>query len=103
VVQAQYSDTILSIKQRVFELSGITPQEQLLVFKGRKLNNDQSLKHYRIEPDSLICLSLTTPNESNSIIKQSKQSDPLLDSVVSLTRKASLSSRTTLFRSDSIG
>jgi hypothetical protein len=100
VIQAQYSDTILSIKQRIFELSGITPQEQLLVFKGRKLNNDQSMKHYRIEPDSLICLSLATSNEPNSIIKQS---DPLLDSVVSLTRKASLSSKTTLFRSDSIG
>jgi hypothetical protein len=101
VVQAQYSDMILSIKQRIYELSGIAPHEQLLVFKGRKLNNNQSLKHYRIEPDSLICLNLIPTAESHSTIKQA--GDQLLDSVLSLTRKASLSSRTTLFRSDSIG
>ena len=48
VIKAEYSDTILSLKQKIHELSGITLQEQLLVFKGRKLNNNQSLQHYRI-------------------------------------------------------
>ncbi len=44
---------------------------------------------------------MKNPSEPHSSKKQ--QGDPLLDSVVSLTRKASLSSRKTLFRSDSIG
>ncbi len=90
----------------------MAPRDQLLVFKGYILENDETLEYYRIKPDSLICLhSNAKPIDVDDVHSDYDQGgdgfvlkeNELLESVLSLGEKKSGVSRSTLFRSDSMG
>lgn len=84
----------------------------MLVFKGYILENNETLEHYRIKPDSLICLHSTAKmadiDDAHSDYEQIGEGfmlkdNELLESVLSLGEKKSGASKSTLFRSDSMG
>ncbi len=52
------SDTIGSIKQRIFEKEGIPVDQQRLVFNGKQLEDAQTVGSYGIEADSNVHLVL---------------------------------------------
>ena len=52
------SDTIGSIKQRIFEKEGIPIDQQRLVFNGKQLEDAQTIGSYGIEADSNVHLVL---------------------------------------------
>eukprot|EP01084_Bolivina_argentea_P304665 526222_1 len=51
-------DTILSIKNKICELEGITPAQQMLTYCGKKLSSKYSLKFYKISQYCSLDLSL---------------------------------------------
>ena len=52
------SDTIGSIKQRIFEKEGIPVDQQRLVFNGKQLEDGQTVGSYGIESESNVHLVL---------------------------------------------
>ena len=51
------SDTVLSLKQKVRFCSGIPPEEQLLIFGSRELEDDSTPSDDNIQLDSVIIMS----------------------------------------------
>lgn len=111
IVKSESGDKIITLKQSINKLLRIPSRDQLLVFKGRILKNSETLEHYKIKPDSLICLHTTkvvdvTDDHSDydQIVDGITIKDAgLLDSVLSMGEKKSGLSKSTLFRSDSMG
>jgi hypothetical protein len=100
------------LKQNIHKLLKVIPKDQLLVFKGYILQNNETLDHYRIKPDSLICLHSTAKIADDDDIHSDYdqmgdgfilKDNELLESVVSLGKMKSGASKSTLFRSDSMG
>ena len=52
------TDTVKSIKEKVFAVEGIPIVEQRLVFGGKQLDDENTLDHYNIQKDSTIYLIL---------------------------------------------
>lgn len=63
VVRAGIDETVLSLKIKIYRLIGISPKNQLIVFRGAKLMDSQTLAHYHIAEDSLLCLLARTDSE----------------------------------------
>lgn len=59
VIQGKPWESIFTLKSKISELIDLKVRSQMLVFKGRQLKNDRTLQHYKIEPNSLICLQIT--------------------------------------------
>lgn len=52
------NDSILSIKDKIFEKEGIPVDQQRLVFNGKQLEDDNTIQDYGIDADSSIHLVL---------------------------------------------
>ena len=48
------SDTILSVKDKIHEREGIPPDDHLLMYGGKELDNGRTLSDYKIEEESKI-------------------------------------------------
>lgn len=57
-IEAEQTDTISTIKERIFDKEGIQPNEQRLIFAGKSLDNEKTIGEYNIEPESTIHMSL---------------------------------------------
>lgn len=49
VIKGKSSCTIENIKHQIFGKIGICPEKQILVFKGRQLENEKKIKDYNIK------------------------------------------------------
>lgn len=58
-VDADATDTIASIKQRIQSVEGIAADQQRLVFAGEQLEDQRTLKDYNIQDNSTINLSVS--------------------------------------------
>lgn len=57
------TDTVLSVKQQVFEKEGISKNQQRLIFAGKQLEDDKTLGEYNIQKEATIHLVLRLSHE----------------------------------------
>ncbi|CAG8835033.1 29851_t:CDS:1, partial [Racocetra persica] len=62
-------ETIFSVKQKIqYEESTLDPDKQELVFKSIQLEDHRILSYYKIQPESILNLTLTMRCFMNEII-----------------------------------
>ena len=67
------SNTIHEIKEQIENLESIPPEEQGLIFSGRRLEDDLTVSHYNIQSECVLHLVLRIPyvfdlpNSKNSL------------------------------------
>jgi hypothetical protein len=55
-IEANDSDTIRAIKQKIQEKEGIAVQDQNIIFSGRKLEDDRMVNEYNFSGSSMVHL-----------------------------------------------
>lgn len=56
IVEADPSEKVLDIKERLEELEGIPPEQQRLIFQGRQLKDDKTLNSYKLKHGTVLHL-----------------------------------------------
>ena len=64
-----YIDTIEIVKGRIQDKKGIPPDQQILIYNGRKLEDEATLRDYDIRTDdTLLYLELKMPNSTDNVV-----------------------------------
>jgi ubiquitin C len=56
-ILAEPAMTVMDLKLEVYDLEGIPPDDQRLIFAGRRLEDERMLADYYIKTDATICLA----------------------------------------------
>lgn len=65
VIDVKSSDTIKDITYKINKRNGIPIHEQILIWAGKKLKNDLTIKDYQIKKESTIYLVLRLNGGTN--------------------------------------
>ncbi len=57
-LDVDFSDSVDQTKKQIQEKEGIRPEQQRLIFAGRQLEGERTLKYYNIKKDSTVHLVL---------------------------------------------
>ncbi|XP_017776577.1 PREDICTED: NEDD8-like [Nicrophorus vespilloides] len=55
-IDVEPTDTILTIKDKLEEREGIPVDQQRLIYQGKKMKDDQTVKNYKIQPGTTLHL-----------------------------------------------
>ncbi|KAJ8029356.1 Polyubiquitin-C [Holothuria leucospilota] len=71
IVKVKSNDTVKKLKWKIQGSEGIPPDQQLLIFKGQKLNDDNTLYDYGIDENSCIHACKSTGNKTTYVVNYS--------------------------------
>lgn len=71
IVKVKPNDTVKKLKWKIHGSEGIPPDQQLLIFKGQKLNDDNTLYDYGIDENSCIHACKSTGNKTTYVVNYS--------------------------------
>ena len=57
-LDVETSDKIDNIKQKIYEKEGIQPDEQMLIYANKHINDDKVLSSYNVQKDSTLHLMM---------------------------------------------
>jgi hypothetical protein len=69
ILKSKGKDTIGSLKQKLSKMVNLQPKHQIIVFRGKQLDNQKTLDQYHVKANSLLCLtSETDTKEPETVI-----------------------------------